>query len=81
MRNSMILLLAALLILAWFGSEVYIAQEICVTSCIYLTGQPGWVQAIAVAILPALLLLAAFRVRKTEAIRKPPSPAAGASQQ
>ena len=66
MRNSTILFIVALLILGWFGAEAYTAQNICVSSCIDLSGMPGWQQAVAVAILPALLIVAALRVRSNE---------------
>ena len=73
MRNSNILFLVAFLILGWFGAEVYTAQNICVTSCIDLSGLATWEQAIAVVILPAILVYGGLRARKTE---KNPPPAA-----
>ena len=66
MRNSQILFLVAFLILGWFGAEVYTAQNICVTTCVDLSGLTSWEQAIAVAILPVILIYGGFRVRKTE---------------
>ena len=66
MRNSTILFIVALLILGWFGAEAYAAQNICVSSCLDLSGMPGWQQAVAVVILPTLLIVAALRVRSNE---------------
>lgn len=66
MRNSQILFLVAVLVLGWFGAEVYTAQNICVTSCIDLSGLTGWEQAIAVAILPAILIIGGVRARQNE---------------
>jgi hypothetical protein len=65
-RNSSILFLVAVLVLGWFGVEVYTAQNICVTSCLDLSGLTGWEQAIAVAILPVLLIAGGFRARQNE---------------
>lgn len=66
MRNSQILFLVAILILGWFGAEVYTAQNMCVTTCIDLSGLTSWEQAIAVAFLPVILIYGGLRVRKTE---------------
>jgi hypothetical protein len=71
-RNSNILFLVAFLILAWFGAEAFTAQNICVTSCVDLSGLTNWEQAIAVAILPAILVFGGFRLRKTEKNLPPP---------
>jgi len=65
-RNSQILFLVAVLILGWFGAEVYTAQNICVTTCIDLSGLTSWEQAIAVVVLPAILFYGGLRARKTE---------------
>jgi membrane protein implicated in regulation of membrane protease activity len=65
-RNSNILFLVAFLILGWFGAEVFTAQNICVTSCVDLSGLTSWEQAIAVAILPIILVYGGIRLRKTE---------------
>jgi membrane protein implicated in regulation of membrane protease activity len=65
-RNSQILFLVAVLILVWFGAEVYTAQNICATSCISLSGLTGWEQAIAVAILPALLVIGGVKAHQNE---------------
>jgi hypothetical protein len=54
------------LVLIWFGAEVFPGQQICVTSCVDLSGIPIWSQAIAVGILPVLLAIGGFKVRKTE---------------
>ena len=70
MRNSTILFVVAVLILAWFGSETFTAQQICVTSCIDLSGMPVWEQASSVAILPIILVLGGIRVMKTEKMNK-----------
>lgn len=66
MRNSTILLLAAVVVLVWFGSEVATAQEICATTCISLVGLNVVEQAVAVAVLPVLLLIVGIRLRKAE---------------
>ena len=66
MRNSTILFLAAIVILVWFGSEAFTAQELCVTSCIMLTGLNALEDAIVVAVLPILLLVGALKVRAKE---------------
>jgi len=65
-KNSSILFIVAVLILGWFGAEVYTAQNICVTTCISLSGLTSWEQAIAVAILPALLVAGGLKARQTE---------------
>lgn len=66
MKNSQILFLVAVLVLCWFGAEVYTAQNICVTTCIDLSGLTGWEQAIAVVILPVLLAAGGFKARQNE---------------
>ena len=66
MRNSTILFIVALLILGWFGAEVFSAQEICASSCVSLSGLSLWEQVIAVAVLPVLLAIGAFSARKKE---------------
>ena len=76
MRNSSILFLVAVLVLGWFGAEVYTAQNICVTSCLDLSGLTGWEQAIAVAILPVLLVIGGVRARQNE--KKQGTPVASA---
>jgi len=65
-KNSSILFLVAVLVLGWFGAEVYTAQNICVTSCIDLSGLTNWEQAIAVVILPVLLIAGGVRTRQNE---------------
>ena len=74
MRNSTILFLAAIVILVWFGSEAFTAQELCVTSCIMLTGLNVLEDAIVVALLPVLLVIGGVRVRKKEKqqVQQPP---------
>jgi len=66
LRNSTILFLAAIVILVWFGSEAFTAQELCVTSCIMLTGLNALEDAIVVAVLPILLVIGGLRVRAKE---------------
>ena len=73
LRNSTILFLAAIVILVWFGSEAFTAQELCVTTCIMLTGLNVLEDAVVVAILPILLVVGGFRVRQKE--RQPAQPA------
>jgi TRAP-type C4-dicarboxylate transport system permease small subunit len=65
-RNSSILFLVAFLVLGWFGAEVYTAQNICVTTCISLSGLTGWEQGIAVAVLPVVLVIGGIRARQNE---------------
>jgi hypothetical protein len=65
-KNSTILFIVALLILAWFGAEVVTAQEICVTSCISLSGWAYWEQAIAVLVLPLILILGGIQAKRNE---------------
>jgi purine-cytosine permease-like protein len=65
-KNSQILFLVAFLVLGWFGAEVYTAQNICATTCISLSGLTGWEQAIAVIILPLLLVIGGLRARQNE---------------
>jgi len=65
-KNSNILFVVALLILAWFGAEVVTAQEICVSSCMLLSGWAYWEQAIAVIILPLILVLGGIQARRNE---------------
>lgn len=60
------LFLAAVVVVVWFGSEAFTAKNICATSCISLAGLNIIEQSLAVAILPALLVIAGFRVRKNE---------------
>jgi membrane protein implicated in regulation of membrane protease activity len=64
------LFIAALLILAWFGAEVSTAQNICATSCISFQGYPIWVEVIAVAILPILLIIGGAKLRISESKQK-----------
>lgn len=66
MRNSMILILAAIVIIMWFGSEAFTGNEICATSCVTLAGLNVVEKAVAVAVLPVLLLIGAWRVRENE---------------
>ena len=71
MRNSTIMFLVAILILGWFGSEIFTAQEICVTSCMDLSGLNVWEQGIAAVILPVFLVLIGINSRRNEnALRK-----------
>ena len=71
MRNSTILVLAAVVVLVWFGSEVATAQEICATTCISLAGLNVVEEAVAVAVLPVLLLIGGIRLRRVEKNLKP----------
>lgn len=71
MRNSMILFLAAIVVIVWFGSEAFTANEICATSCISLAGLNVAEEALAVAVLPVLLLIGGIRVRQNEKNPKP----------
>jgi purine-cytosine permease-like protein len=75
LRNSTILFLAAFVILVWFGSEAFSAQELCVTSCIMLSGLNNLEDAIVVAVLPVLLVIFGIRVRAIEKhpVQAPPS--------
>jgi|GEM_PF-2460611 TRAP-type C4-dicarboxylate transport system permease small subunit len=57
MRRSNILFVAAILILGWFGAEAYAGQNICVTSCISLSGLSSWEIGLVVAIIPVLLVI------------------------
>ena len=66
MKNSTILFFVALLVLAWFGAEVVAAQEICVTSCMVLSGWTYWEQAIAVLILPLVLVVGGIQAKRNE---------------
>ena len=66
MRNSNILFIVAFVILVWFGSEVFTAQEICATSCISLSGLSAWEQVVSIVVLPVILVIGGVRVRKTE---------------
>ncbi len=66
MRNSNILFLVAVVILVWFGSEVFVAQEICATSCISLSGLSIWEQGVSVIVLPVLLIIGGIRAKRTE---------------
>ena len=66
MQRTAILFLAGLLVLGWFGSEAYIGQQICVSSCIDLVGMPAWEQAVSVAVLPALLFIGGIWSWRTE---------------
>ena len=61
-----ILFVVALLILGWFGAEVFTAQNICVTTCMDLSGLTRWEQVIAVVFLPAILVIGGFRARRNE---------------
>jgi hypothetical protein len=70
-RNSRILFIVALLVVAWFGTEDYTSQNICVTTCESLVGLTPIEQAIAVAILPVLLAIGGFYlIRKEKSIPK-----------
>lgn len=60
------LFLAAVVVLVWFGSETYTAQNICATTCISLAGLNVVEESVAVAILPVLLALGGISVRKKE---------------
>lgn len=71
MRNSRILFLAAIVVLVWFGSEAFTAQEICATSCISLVGLNVAEVALAVAVLPVLLIIGGIRIRQNEKNPKP----------
>jgi membrane protein implicated in regulation of membrane protease activity len=78
-KNSNILFLVAVLVLGWFGAEVYTAQNICVTSCISLVGMTSWEQGIAVVVLPVLLIAGGFRARQNEKKQKTAVPGAAPS--
>jgi membrane protein implicated in regulation of membrane protease activity len=80
MKNSTILFLGAALILVWFGSEAFTAQEICVTSCVQFPGASLWEEAVAVAILPVLMIIGAFRLRRTERLQAQRTPLSSASE-
>jgi len=77
-KSSSILFLVAFLVLVWFGAEVYTAQNICVTTCIQLSGLTSWEQALAVAILPVLLVAGGVKARQNE--KKQGSTAVGQSE-
>jgi membrane protein implicated in regulation of membrane protease activity len=66
LRNSTILFLAAVVILVWFGSEVFTAQELCATTCISLSGLSSFEDAVVVAVVPILLVIGGYRVREKE---------------
>lgn len=66
LRNSMILFLAAVVILVWFGAEAFTGNEICATSCISLAGLNFAEVVAAVVALPVLLLIGGIRVLKNE---------------
>ena len=68
MRNSTILFIVAALVLVWFGAEVYTGQNICVTTCVDLSGLTSWEQAIAVVILPVILVYGGIRLRSKEKV-------------
>jgi membrane protein implicated in regulation of membrane protease activity len=68
LKNSTIVFLAAAVVLVWFGSEAFLGQEICATSCISLAGTTSWEDAVVVAILPVLLLIGALKLRSKEKI-------------
>jgi membrane protein implicated in regulation of membrane protease activity len=68
-RNSTILFIVAALVVVWFGSEAYVSQQICITTCESLAGLNSWEQGIAVAILPVILVIAGIRVRQKEKLK------------
>ena len=70
----MILFLAAVVVLVWFGSEAFTANEICATSCISLAGLNVAEVALAVAVLPVLLIIGGIRVRQNERNPMPVEP-------
>ena len=66
LRQSTIFFIVAVLVLVWFGAEAFPGQQICVTSCISLKGMNIGEEISAVAILPILIVLAGFSLRKSE---------------
>lgn len=58
--------MAAFVVLVWFGSEAFTAQNICATTCISLGGMNYVEDGIVVAILPVLLFIGGLRVRNNE---------------
>jgi hypothetical protein len=66
MRKSTIAFLVAFLVLVWFGAEGFTGQNICVTGCISLAGMTTWEIAIAVAILPAIIIAYGVNLRRKE---------------
>jgi len=78
-KNSTILFVVALLILCWFAAEVVTAQNICVTSCMDLSGWANWEQALAVVVLPLILVLGGIQSKRNE--KKSPTAPKSAKQQ
>jgi hypothetical protein len=66
LRQSTIFFIVAVLVLIWFGAEAFPGQQICVTSCYSLKGMNVAEEIAAVAILPVLIVLAGFSLRKSE---------------
>jgi membrane protein implicated in regulation of membrane protease activity len=66
LKNSTILFLAAVVFLIWFGAEAYPGKEICVTSCVSLSGLNYPEIAVVVLILPVLLVIFGIRLRAVE---------------
>jgi hypothetical protein len=66
MRQSTIFFVVAVLVLIWFGAEAFLGNNICVTSCVSLAGMNFAEVASAVAILPILIALGGYSLRKSE---------------
>lgn|SRR5487761_744076 len=66
LRQSTIFFIVSVLVLIWFGAEAFPGQEICVTSCISLKGMNIAEEVAAVAILPILIVLGGFSLRRSE---------------
>jgi membrane protein implicated in regulation of membrane protease activity len=66
MRQSTIFFIVAALVLIWFGAEAFPGQQICAMSCVSLAGMNFAEQAAAVAILPILIALGGYSLRKSE---------------
>jgi hypothetical protein len=84
MKQSTILFIVALLVLVWFSAEAFPGQQICVTSCISLSGLNVAEQIAAVVALPIILVIAGVGLRRsgkdknvslgeTETVNAPPS--------
>ncbi|MHB8567686.1 MAG: hypothetical protein ACYC7D_01165 [Nitrososphaerales archaeon] len=74
MRNSSYAFIAAFLVLGWFETEAYTAQNICVTSCLDLSGMTMWEQLLAAAILPILIVLYGLNMRRNENLARKQKP-------
>jgi hypothetical protein len=66
LRQSTIFFIVSVLVLIWFGAEAFPGQEICVTSCISLKGMNIAEEVATVAILPILIVLGGFSLRRSE---------------